>query len=278
MLRITRSFGGRAKGYFNRVMHYPHRRVTPRWLGNNNVEKHNPINWKQIEEYKDTTVQRTGAEWYHRMKRRLKYRHWPWATWRDDPVRRHKEPSSRRSFSMRNMREEAGSPLWDWYALVGQDYGIPDSAKVTVLAQFIHTYTNKTWSMQQLQRYLEKVEREWPTVADAHRCLTDIQQWCTRTNALPSGLLQHLSMLIRDVVLLNRKKAHRQRNHESGVLRTNTMERYFALPYTRGPAMPVELQQADGVYPCGKWLTMDNSCVVHPEFRLDGKIKNFMLP
>lgn len=98
---------------------------------------------------------------------------------------------------------------------------------------------------------------------------------------VPKGFVQHLILVCRDIVLQHKRKQFRVLQHTQGaVLRTREMERYYALPYTvRGPAMPEELAQPDGLYPWGKYTQMnDDRLQIHPLHTPDKWYKDNLYP
>lgn len=268
MLKHSCVIRNRGGAYYERVMHFPYRRRNATYLPPNLPHRKTPLANKGPEDYHETWNQRTGVDWYNRLKKRNEYRHWPWVTWKDDPVRQHKDDVCRRTFSALNTASSE-KPLWNLYERVGQDYRLPNNAPITLLAPFIALYTAQVWSTERIKSYLERVQEKWATIADVHDNLVEVSEWSRRVNAIPPGLMTHLEYIVKDSVLLNRKKSFRIQEHERGVLRTNTMARYFALPYmTSGPAMPVKLEQPVGVYPRGGFTEMTN-VRIHPVYVID---------
>lgn len=280
MLRHCRIALKRAKGYENRVMYFSYRRQNAGYLPPKLAHRKDPTANKNPEEYHETWDQRTGVEWFYKMRRRNQYRHWPWVTWKDDPIRHHADGVSRRAFSVKNAAVSE-KPLWNLYELVGQDYRLANTAPVIALAPIIALYTAKVWSKKVLEGYLAKLEPLWPTVHAVQSKFSDVEAWNRKTNALPPGLMTHLKYLADDVVLLNQKKAFRLEQHEKGYLRTNDMQRYFALPYLRtaAAAMPTTLEQPQGIYPRGAYTENNGKGVkIHPSYRLDGRTRHAMYP
>ncbi|EAN80496.1 hypothetical protein, conserved [Trypanosoma brucei brucei TREU927] len=276
------ALGSRAKGYENRVMVYAHRRHRAWYLPPKLAHARSPLANKSPDEYGNTWDPRTGVEWYHRLRRRGAYRHWPWARWNDDPVRQHQELSCRRTFSAAVTGANEGVPLWNYYAEVGQEYGLPSHFPLSFMAPFIHQYTSRAWSRKEIERHLKVVEERTGlrTIQQACDATSELLEWGEEEmGVVPHGLLQHVVMLAEDIVLQNKKKAYRKAAHERGILRTTTMERYYALPHLRtGPPMPTTLEQPSGEFPWGKFSTMVGGTRIHPLYRPDGFFKDNMYP
>ncbi|KAG8339642.1 hypothetical protein ERJ75_001643500 [Trypanosoma vivax] len=276
------ALASRASGYGNRVMVYAHRRHRARYLPPKLAHARSPLANKMPEEYGNTWDPRTGIEWYHRLRRRGAYRHWPWARWTDDPVRHHRETAYQRTFSAADAEANEGVPLWDYYAEVGQEYATPDHFPLKYMAPFIHQYTSKVWSRDEIERHLQVIAEKTGlhtirAVADGRKRLFE---WNEREmGVVPHGLVEHADMLAQDIVLQNRKKEFRRKSHENGILRTSTMERYYALPHMRtGPAMPSKLSQPSGKFPWGKFSIMLGETTIHPLYQIDGFYKHNMYP
>lgn len=216
------------------------------------------------------------------MRRRNAYRHWPWARWTDDPVRKHKEVSYNRTFSRASDKSNDGVPLWNYYAEVGQEYNTPSHFPLHYMAPFIHQYTGKVWSKNDIERYLKVIEERSGllSIQAAHDDLPRLLEWGeSEMGVVPHGLIQHVEMLAGEIVLENKKKAFRKKMQEAGILRTPTMERYYALPHLRtGPAMPVAFKQPSGAFPWGKYSQMLERTNIHPLQKPDGFYKENMYP
>ncbi|KAK7198151.1 hypothetical protein NESM_000771700 [Novymonas esmeraldas] len=283
MLRRTPvSLGSKAKGYMNRVMVYAHRRRKARYLAPHNAHVRSPLANKQPEEYANTWDPRSGVEWHYRLRRRNHFRHWPWARWSDDPVRLHQDTVCRRTVSAARTAANDGTPEWNYYAEVGQAYETPSHFPLSYTAPFIYQYTAKCWSLEELRSSLERVEQNsgLRTIADVASGSETLYTWWHHAamDAIPLGLLQHLELVSRDIVAHNTRTTYRAEQHERGVLRTRDMERYYALPHLRGPAMPVELTQASGAYPKGKFTQMMDGVQIHPLQRPDARYTHNMYP
>ncbi|CBH18620.1 hypothetical protein, conserved [Trypanosoma brucei gambiense DAL972] len=200
----------------------------------------------------------------------------------DDPVRQHQELSCRRTFSAAVTGANEGVPLWNYYAEVGQEYGLPSHFPLSFMAPFIHQYTSRAWSRKEIERHLKVVEERTGlrTIQQACDATSELLEWGEEEmGVVPHGLLQHVVMLAEDIVLQNKKKAYRKAAHERGILRTTTMERYYALPHLRtGPPMPTTLEQPSGEFPWGKFSTMVGGTRIHPLYRPDGFFKDNMYP
>ncbi|KEG14328.1 hypothetical protein DQ04_00521130 [Trypanosoma grayi] len=263
-------------------MVYAHRRHSARYLPPKLAHTRSPLANKSPEEYGNTWDPRTGVEWYYRMRRRNAYRHWPWARWTDDPVRHHRETACNRTFSAASDGPNDGVPLWDYYAEVGQEYTTPSHFPLHYMAPFIHQYTGKVWPRNEIEHYLKVIEQRTGlrSIESLHEDLPRLREWGeTEMGMVPHGLLQHVEMLAREIVSQNEKKAFRKKMHENGILRTATMERYYALPHLRsGPSMPIALKQPSGEYPWGKYTRMLGDERIHPLQRPDGLYKDNMYP
>lgn len=256
MLQSSPVLLNRGGAYYNRVPYFSYRRKNAAYLAPKTPHVKTPLANKSPEEYHQIWDHRTGIDWYNRIRKRHEYRHWPWVTWNDDPVRQHGDEVCRRTFSALNAASSE-KPLWNLYERVGQDYRLPNNAPVKLLAPYIALYTARVWSKERVASYLLKLQEKWSTIEDVHANLPAVVEWNVRANVMPPGLMTHVEYIVNDVVLLNRKKAFRIEEHEKGFLRTNSMERYYALPYMKtGPAMPKKLVQVPGVYPRGGFTEM----------------------
>lgn len=265
--------------YNIRSMHLPYRRRSSFYQQPSYAHCKTPLANKQPEEYGETWNQRTGVLWHSRMRRRNQYRHWPWVTWKDDFLYHHETQSSTRTFSAKHATSNSGAPRWNLYEMVGQDYKIPCHYPVSTLAPIISLYTSKVWCRGTLDKLLATVQEKWKTIEDVQENFANVLEWNGKTHSVPHGFLTHLKYLVDDVVLLQRKKENRKKLHEQGILRTDGMQRYFALPYVRsGPAMPVKLAQPVGLYPQGTYLYMMGDQKIHPFYRIDKRLSTALYP
>ncbi|KAG5494784.1 hypothetical protein JIQ42_02399 [Leishmania sp. Namibia] len=283
MLRTTPVFlASRAKGYMNRVMVYAHRRRKARYLAPKNAHVRSPLANKMPEEYGNTWDPRSGVEWHNRMRHRSHYRHWPWARWTDDPVRFHQDSVCRRTVSASSSAANNGTPEWNYYAEVGQAYETPPHFPLSYTAPYIYQYTARCWSREDLQSYLEHVQQSsgLRSIADVASMKEALYTWWHNAamDSIPVGVLQHLELVSCDIVAQNARKSYRTKEHQRGILRTREMERYYALPHLRGPAMPVQLTQPSGEYPNGKFTQMMEGVAIHPLQRPDARYTHNMYP
>ena len=278
MLHTSQLLLTRPKSYFGRFMHLPYRHRKDYYKAPRMATKKNPTANKTPEEYGDTWDQRTGLDWYRKVRNRGIYTHWPWARWTDDPVRHHKSEANLRTFSVLASGTNDGAPEWNYYEAVGEDYRVPSHYPLEFMAPFIHTYTSKTWSRDQIKTFLLQLQQTYPTIAEFAQHAEVAHAWNERLNVVPLSFYQHCSFLSQDMVALNKKKAHRQAEHQRGVLRTNAMQQYFALPYLRGPAMPTSLEQPVGVYDEGKFNRMLGGTKIHPQFVPDRVMAEGLFP
>lgn len=244
----------RASGYHNRVVVFAHRRNKARYLAPKTPYKRTPLANKNPESYHETWDPRSGIEWYNRMRHRGAYRHWPWATWSDDPIRFHQKTIVHRPISKKDDANNSGdaTPLWDYYREVGQAYDIsdPETTSIQTLGTYMHPYVRHLWSRERIAQFLKTIEEE---VKEAHSVASvakhpesllgwldalesqregDTPSECEESSRPPKAFMQHVVLLCADVVLYHSKLQHRAREHqERGVLRTREMEKYFALPY-----------------------------------------------
>lgn len=245
-------------------MFYSHRKGKARYVPRKLACLKNPTAGKTPDEYKDTWDQRTGVEWYHKRHKRNMFRHWPWAKWNDDPIRRHKSPACGRTFSVLCEGTNDGAPEWNYYKEVGEDYRVPSHYPTATMAVFLHTYCGKSWSVAETKDMLRRVQEKFSTIESVATVPGDVEAWNIKANAVPTTFLQHVLYLAEDMVLLNKKKEYRREQHRKGVLRTISMERYYALPYLQGAAMPTTLEQVPGKYYEGKFSTMMGGTKIHP--------------
>lgn len=301
MLTSSLALLRRAKGYNNRVMVYAHRRNKARYLAPKTPYVRSPLANKEPEDYRDTHDPRSGIEWYNRVRHRGAYRHWPWATWDDDPIGFHEDPTSRRTLSARHSSDNECVPRWDVYAEVGQEYNTKPSAPLSYVCPFIYPYVNKTYKMTELVTYVAAMEAalKSPSIEETLNRADELVEWADMQNVLPKspgsstspstamvphGLIQHVLLVCRDIVLQAKRKVYRaELQSERAILRTREMERYYALPFHRGEAMPKLLAQPSGRYPVGKYTYMNadeetEQVKIHPLQRPDGWFKDRMYP
>lgn len=261
MLRATCPSLSRGSRYHDRYMQFPYRRSKGRYLMPLWAYRKSPMAHKKPEEYKDTWNARVGIEWHNRLRNRGAFRHWPFVQWHDDFIRKHKEVDSfGRTFSAKAKVRGGQVPLWNHYKEVGEHYGLPAAAPVAVLADIMVPYVGKTWSRSELVAHFNVVAAAgWPTVEALSQRAAELVEWNRAAHAVPSGFIQHATMLAEDVCRQATLAEFRRQRHESGVLRTREMERYFALPYHRGPAMPTTLDRFPGKFPVGRYLMMIDS-------------------
>ncbi|CCW60410.1 unnamed protein product [Phytomonas sp. EM1] len=290
----------RGKGYHNRVMVYAHRRHKAFYLPPKKAHANSPLTNKEPEEYGNTWDARCGIEWYYRTRRRNHYRHWPWARWTDDPIRHHSDPTNRRTISALSEASNEGVPEWNYYEEVGQDYATPSHFPLTYVGPFIHQYTGKVWSRDRIRNYLEVIQTgtHLRTIQDVAQHLPDLRAWGERqldasgpvmetdngsahgkpVVMVPCGFLQHVELVVADIVKQNDRKRFREEQHMAGVLRTRDMVRYYTLPYLKGPAMPEKLKQPSGEYPWGKYTYMKGTVKIHPLQLPDRRYTRNMYP
>lgn len=264
MLRTSCVALGRSSNYARRNPHLPANEFKPRYEPMKRPNRRSALaNKNDPTEYKNTDDQRVGVEWYHRLKGRGLYRHWPWVRMNDDPIRHHKDPDAApsRSFSVLDDKPQNGVPIWNYYEETGRDYATSNVCPAHYMAPFIALFAGTTWSQTQIEESLKLLEPQWPTIFDVADNLEAINRWNEVSNALPYGLLRHVELCSIDVVLQNDRKEYRNQQHDASVLRTPDMDRYFALPYTTGPSVPTTLQQPVGVYPEGRYSTMNGNVV-----------------
>lgn len=203
MLASTRNGLKRAAGYQNRVMVCAHRRQRARYLPPKTPYVRSPLANKSPEHYHETWDPHSGIEWYNRLRHRGAYRHWPWAKWTDDPIRFHEDQTCRRTFSALDdaplsygkesaalsdvdgchgrkypsptptVHSNAGAPLFDYYAEVGEAYhGISPSCPLEALAQIIHPYVRAVWTKEAVRRFLAAISHH-PSLQT--RIIADVQ-------------------------------------------------------------------------------------------------------
>ncbi|CCW67707.1 unnamed protein product [Phytomonas sp. Hart1] len=290
----------RGKGYHNRVMVYAHRRHKAFYMPPKKAHGNSPLANKEPEEYGNTWDARCGIEWYYRIHRRNHYRHWPWVRWTDDPIRFHSNLINRRTVSAMDEGTNEGVPEWNYYEEVGQNYETPSHFPLTYIGHFIHQYTGKVWSHNRIREYLEVIQTETKlrTIQDVAQHLPDLWTWGERQAnfsglsiethddsarsmpvvMVPHSFLQHVELVVADIVKQNQRKQYREEQHMSGVLRTRDMERYYALPNLKGPSMPEKLKQPSGEYPWGKYTYMKEPVKIHPLQLPDLRYKRNMYP
>jgi hypothetical protein len=269
-MQVTGICLARAKSYFGRFMHLPYKHQKAYYKMPRFATMKNPIANKTPEEYGDTWDQRTGLEWYRKLRHRGIYAHWPWARWTDDPIRHHRIEANNRTFSLLLAGSNNGAPEWNYYEEVGEDYGVPAHYPLEAMEPFISTYANKAWPRGQIKGFLRALQKEFATIAELSAGVDQARMWNERSNAVPVSFFQHAVYLSQDIAALEKKKEYRRKEHERGVLRTRTMQRYYALPYLVGPAMPTTLEQPSGVYYEGLFNRMAGGTDIHPQFKLDG--------
>lgn len=241
--------------------------------------KNDPTAHRNPNEYGNRETNRIGLAWHNRVMGRGEYKTWPWRSWHDDPVREHRAEPPSRTFSARMPNPATGMPLWDHYADSGLDYRLSDDAPVHQLIPILNIFVGKQWSMAELGGFFDVLVAEgWTTVESLDASIDLVRAWSEHCAVLPPGFIEHVALLSRDVVALNKKKAHRRAQHRAGVLRTNSMTQYFAMPWTVGPAMPTTLNQPGGLDARGDFSEMRSGIKLHPEYVPDGYRTRNALP
>lgn len=268
MLRQTAVGLGRSKSYARRNPHLPANEFKPRYRAATKPQRRSALaNKEDPLDFKDTHDQRVGIDWYHRIRGRGLYAHWPWVRMSDDPVRLHKDPDAApsRSLSALEDKPQNGVPLWDYYCETGRDYATANVCPAHYMAPLIALFAGTTWSEATIEAMLKLLEPQWPTIGDVANNIDAVNAWNEVSGALPYGLLRHIELCSVDIVLQNDRKAFRTERHDASELRTLDMERYYAMPYTQGPAVPTTLKQPEGVYPVGRYSSMNGGTVrAHP--------------
>eukprot|EP00744_Colponema_vietnamica_P024159 GILI01035180.1.p1 GENE.GILI01035180.1~~GILI01035180.1.p1 ORF type:complete len:278 (-),score=29.07 GILI01035180.1:71-904(-) len=251
--------------YYRTVQAAPINKVRERWLPPRRPHRGTSIaNKTRAEDIKNTEDTRRGVDWYNRIRGRKEYLHWPFIKMTDDPIRRHQDPDRMpsRAFSLLDTQCNSGVPLWNYYEETGRDYQISMDAPTPYLAKFIALYTAKVWSESEIEQYLSKLvssDAQFATIGGIVANSEALAEHNDNIGCLPAGLLAHVMMCARDIETYNTRKAYRHKMQRSGVLRTNDMERYFALPYLtiggQAASVPVAHKQPFGVYPEGEYLT-----------------------
>jgi hypothetical protein len=261
MLRNSLVTCAATSNYLNRTPHFPINYARSRYntLWGKPVSR-SALSHKGPDEWHRTWDQRSGFDWHHRQRRRHMFVGWPWISWRDDPIRKHKRPNASRTFSAQLADTGGvGYPLWDHYAETAADYRLPNNADTRAALKHVLVYVGATWKHEDVVRYLDIVAAAFPTVEQIAQAPAGVRAWRTEKHAaVPLGFLEHLILFCRDVMRNNSKKAYRAELQRRGVLRTNDMTRYYALPRVSAgqPAMPEKLAQAEGAEPVGdyQWL------------------------
>lgn len=261
MLRLTQT--ALMRSYFKKVKFAPVNHARPRWLPPRRPHRGTPsANKIDPEDIKNVEDQRRGLDWYKRIKKRGEYRHWPFVKTRDDGLRRHKDPDDApsRSFSVKDAKCKAGTPLYDYYANTHRDYQIHPSCPPAHMAECIALFTAKVWSKAEVSAYLTNIfeKSNFKSIEEIAKSPGQLARWNKTSAAVPSGLLAHAILCAKDIVRYNTLRDFRIQKQKEGILRTRTMERYFALPYLhKGANAEVpKKQQPLGVYPEGEYYTM----------------------
>lgn len=271
MLRHTLSLQHGNGSYRNRTPQLPINWRNSRWGSVHGAPvSRSPFSNKHPTEWGDTWDRRDGVEWRQRAGRRGVFVGWPWISWRDDPVRQHRKPKSRTFSAQLAASGNVGFPLWDHYAETATEYRLPNTAVTTAALPHVSVYTSASWPHDDIVSFLNQIAADFPTLdviahnPDALRTWRSTNRRCT----VPPGFIEHVILFSRDLLRHNAKKAYRVELQRRGVLRTNEMARYYALPrVTAGqPVMPDKLEQAEGKEPEGAYTWLLSGANFHPLF------------
>lgn len=279
MLRASRILKRRGMMYQDRYMEHPHQKKKPYYTPGKTGHKRTPYANKIPTEYADTKNTRNGVEWYWRMKRRGEYNHWPWTRWNDDPLRHHKQEQPSRCLNVK-VEKMARTPTFmhNAYSMVHEDYdALTADIHPKHLAPHIHLFTSKSWSLAEIKIFLEKIGQRFPTIRKVVEEQKDLELFNSRHFLVPPHFVPHVIHVCHAAhEHISRKSFRRELHNNAAVLRTNDMEQYYALPYTRGNAMPDRL---DGVYPSGRYLMMNGGTKISRAFGpLSGTTKRLINP
>ncbi len=288
MLRSSQNFfsATTGRGYMYREAHFPYLKSKLRYRLKFGIQRNHPLSNKDPSEWNKPWISREGEEWYHRDRRRHSFVGWPYISWKDDPIRHHKNPdvaASKRTLSAKmEAHGNMGYPLWDHYAELGMDYQLSNSASPKTALNFMLIHIGSTWPHATVEGFLETVSAKFRTLEEISENPDAVRQWRSETpegNKLPPGFVEHLILFARDVMRNNSKKAYRRLLHSRGHLKTNDMTRYYALPYVKvdTPAMPVKLEQPAGKEDPGEylWLTQKAMKNIHPLISAKTKRESF---
>lgn len=264
--------------YLNREPHFPYKKSKAWYKFKFGVDvrtkpqlnKDDPLEWM------NPVTARMGREWYHKHTRSHSFIGWPYISWRNDPIRHHKDSrvATRTLSKKMELSGNAGYPLWDHYEEAGIDYHLPNDAKTSAVLPFITIHAGSNWSQESVTNFLDAIEKKFPTVEVVSTDPEAVRAWRDSTvegNKVSPGFIEHLILCCRDVLRNNSKKDFRRLLHSKGYLRTNDMTRYYALPYVKdgSPVMPEKLEQPEGREFQGDyvWLTQEASENIHRNFK-----------
>lgn len=238
-----------------------------------------PYAHKWSHEFTDTWDQRTGLDWDDRLRGKNLYKGWPWVNWKHDPVRHH-APLHSRALSAKDDKATVGMPEYNYYAETGHDYKMPDDTPLVYVAEFIAPHAAGAWSWECMQQHLTTLAERYPTVGAVAADSDALREWVALAGVVPLSFAEHVVMVCSDAVELNRRKAHRRREHRQGVLRTRDQQRYYALPpMVVGPAMPVKFEQTGGKAHEGDFTNnVGMHKHVHPVTVMDRKFGRAFMP
>jgi hypothetical protein len=242
MLRATLPL---QRSYRQRSMEVPHRWYGRKFMQRFRIRK-GPFTNKTPEEYSDRDNWKTGFAWKDRMLHRGSERHWPWVSWHDDPVGRETERSNpgRRTFSVSVERSAVPIPRYNVYEIAKRDFRASPALPLVTLAPILHSHVGDRVQLADCEKHLTHIAGRFPTALDVAKHGDELVDWCTSTADVPIGVAHHVRNLCSVLIAQQARKHYRQMEHLRGVLRTNSMERYYAAPpVVTGPFMPQELAQ-----------------------------------
>lgn len=259
--------------YRNRMPWLPGVRFNKRrYLPNRNFDKANvPISGLMPEQYKDQHFRlRHGVDWNRRVNKRDIFRNWPWVTIHDDPVgdKLARENRGHRTLRVSDQRKAMPPPRYDIYAEAGLDLRVSADVPLSVLTPFVYPHVAQHFTLDECNAMMAELEKRYPTPGAVHAAGDQV---LASTKFEPSGVALgfagHVRQLSDYVVQYAQRRKFRELRHAAGELRTNEMERYYAMPpRVEGPAVPVKLAQ-----PAGKpRLPYSEMNFISDEFRAKG--------
>jgi hypothetical protein len=233
------------KSYRQRAMHAPHRWYKRKYSMPNRMST-SPLNGKNPESYGETGDWRCGKLWQDRRFQRNMQKGWPWVSIHDDPIgaKLAKQHHGQRTFSEALERKTITPPRYNAYMLSGRDFRIPPTAPLATLVPILNQHVSATVSAADCEAYVATIAATYATPLAVTRGAAKLSRACLIGSEVPVGFAKHVIQLSRSILTMQRRKIYRQSQHAMGVLRTPSMQRYYAMPpLVAGPPMPTSLAQ-----------------------------------
>eukprot|EP00760_Papus_ankaliazontas_P032960 PhM_4_TR6104/c0_g1_i1/m.8407 len=247
--------------------HMPHK---PHQLGN-------PFVNKMPHEYanNERAFLKVGLWWYDKIRHRGVNAGNPERMEQRDPYGHNMPVDTSKCFSARAKDSGVlGEPRWDYYTHSHQRFRVSPKLPVSLLVPYLHTYVGKVWSRTESRAFLDAIhDAGFTSIESAAAGLLDAVP-----GSVPTNFARHVSLLSNAIVQQDVARRNREHRHQTrSDLRTVEGERYYALPYARGPTFPVKLAQPAATAPRYNVAELINHDI-HPIFSLEHERKRNLMP